>query len=283
MALITVQRAIDQVPNFDSDHYQIMADIVDACSGMLEKYLNRTFAVTTYDELYDGSGHRNLLLNNFPVTTLTRVMSAPIQVLNLTNNKTTVSRASFRLDATNLYLTAVDSGVEYNRTISRSSCTTLADLATAVNAYSGEGWTCSALGNYSGLLTADLFAPQGGSEIRFTYSYLYHHIRGVPGLMHNPTLGEITSFVPFVRGYQNFRVIYSAGYATIPEEIQQAVAEIASSVYQNMATNPNLQSENLGGYSYSNIAEKSFANLSISSKFAIEQYRNRRIVPYRVY
>lgn len=282
MALITVEQATERVPNFPSSDLALMTEIVDACSALIERYCNRTFAVTSYDELLDGTGHNNLILNNYPVVTIDRVMFQPTQVISIGNTSSAVSRASFRLDSTNLYLTSVASGVTTNRTITRASCLTFGDLAAAINAYSADGWTSTALGMYSSWSTADLYAPQGGYEVRWIgWGYLTHHAFGVPAAMQNTTIGEIVSNFGFQRGYQNYRAIYSAGYTTIPDEIQQACAELCDAVYLNVSVNPNLQSENLGGYSYANIAEKSFANLSIASRYAVDQYRVRRVVKYK--
>jgi len=48
--------------------------ILNAASGYCERYCRRTFASATYtNELYDGSGRDVLLLNHFPIITLTSV------------------------------------------------------------------------------------------------------------------------------------------------------------------------------------------------------------------
>ena len=280
---IQVQRAIELVPNFDSSDTSTLQDIVSASCGLVEKYLNRTLAVTAYDELLDGTGHPNLLLSQYPITQIQRVLFCPTQVLSIGNNKASVSRASFRLDATNLYLECVDSGVVATHTIALSSCPMLNDLAAAINAFSSEGWQSTALGIYGTWRTLDLYTPQGGQEVRWIgFGYIWHHTIGVPAVMQNDAIGEIVSTVQFQRGYQNYRVLYSAGFPVIPYEIQQATAELAAATYLQREVNPNLQSENLGGYSYSNIAQKTFDNLSIASKYSLSQYRNLRIGKFRV-
>ncbi len=284
MPIITTQRACELVPQFDSADVQVMTDIVNAASGIIEKYCNRTFSVTAYDQLIDGTGHQNILLDQYPVTQLDRLMFNPVPVLSIGNRKNTVSRASFRLDSTSLYLVSAAAGVVTTRTITRASHLTLADLATAVNAYSADGWEASSMGVYSNISTADLYAPQGGLEVRWTgYGYMWHHTFGVPALMGNPAIGEVVSSFGFQRGYQNYRCLYSAGFSVVPYEIQQAVAELAAAVYQNRDVNVNLQSENLGGYSYTQIAQKSFDNVSIASKYALSQYRNLRIPKYKTW
>lgn len=284
MSLITTARATELVPNFDNSDLQVMADIVTSCSALVEKWCARTFAVTAYDELIDGTGHPNIFTTNYPVTQIDRLMFNPTQVITIGNNKSTVTRASFRLDSTNLYLESVDSGTQTNHTIARSSCPMLSDLATAINAFSSEGWSSTALGIYGTWRLADLWSPQGGYDVRWVgYGYLWHHTFGVPAAMQNAALGEIVSSFGFQRGYQNYRCIYRAGFDVIPYEIQQATAELAAAVYLNREVNPNLQSETLGNYSYTNIAQKTFDNLSIASRFALYQYKRSSVAKYKVF
>lgn len=284
MTLINASRAIELVPNFDTTDTAVMTDIVTACSALVETWCARTFAVTAYDELIDGSGHPNLLLHNYPVTEIDRVLFNPTQCISIANPKATVSRASWRLDATNLYLESVDSGVLVQHTIARASYTMFSDLVTAINAFASDGWNAVALGIYGNWRLADLYAPQGGSDVRWVGNgYIWHHSYGVPATMSNPTVGEIVSNFGFQRGYQNYRVIYQAGFAVVPPEIQQATAELSAAVYLQREVNPNLQSENLGGYSYANIAEKTFDNLSIASRFALYQYKRTSIAKFKVF
>src|SRR5262245_13484732 len=138
MAIITTARAKELVPNFPSADDSVMSDIVDAASALVERYCGRTFGVASYDELYDGSGHRNLIVNQYPITSIDRVMFGPMSVMSIANTSSAVSRASFRLTSTSLILTSVASGVTTTRTITRSSYLTLSDLAGAINAFSGD-------------------------------------------------------------------------------------------------------------------------------------------------
>jgi hypothetical protein len=294
MALITVARATELIPNFNAADNSVMTDIVQAASDLIEKWCNRTFASTTYDELYDGQGTFNLLLDNYPVISIDRVMFSPTQVLLIRNTDTGVSRASFRLDGdassppvpNTLTLTSVKNGVVTTNTITiegNNSILTYGDLATAINAFSADGWTAQALGIYGTWAVADVRPPQGGFECHWQgASYLYQHMWGVPAFNQNPEIGELVSPIGFDRGYQNYRVIYTAGFATVPTPVQQACAELAVAVYHNRDQNNNLQSENLGGYSYAAIAEKSFNNLSIASRYALYQYKNIRIPKFRI-
>lgn len=294
-ALITNARATELIPNWNTADNSIMTDCVAAASNVVQRWCNRDFVTTSYDELYDGTGHHNLLLNQYPIISITRVLWNPVQVLMISNNATAVSRASFRLDGTTasppvpqyLYLTSVASGVTTTTQIgplATGALLTYADLAAAINTYSANGWSATALGPYSTWALADLRPPQGGSEVRwYGAAYLYQHTFGLPAFNQNPDVGEIVTGGGFCRGYQNYRVIYSAGYSTVPDAVQQATAAIAAAIYTGRGINPNLQSESLGGYSYSILAEKSFANLDIASRYGLYLYKNTRVPKFRAW
>lgn len=306
MALITLARAEEQIPNFNSADSAVLQDIVNASSDVIERELARTFALTTYDELYDGPGYFNLLLNNYPVTQVLRVALNPVNVLQIRNTDPDVSRASYRIDGdTNipprpnvLYLVSMKNGVETAININLQSgatsvngvagstytMVTLANLATAINTFSAYGWNALALGIYTSWPIDDLRPPQGAFDTRWQgNAYVSLHSWNQSGFDINPDIGELVAGNGFSRGYRNYRVIYQAGYSTIPYPIQQACAELAASVYLNRGQNPNLVSESLGGYSYTlNTAEKSFKSLSLTARYGLSDWKNRRVAKFRV-
>jgi hypothetical protein len=53
-----------------------------------------------------------------------------------------------------------------------------------------------------------------------------------------------------VLGFSQYRVVYSAGYATIPEDIQQVCAELVKLTYERLKTDMTLQSETTGKYTF---------------------------------
>jgi len=273
------------IPNFNEADLPILTKVVEAASGIIERYCNRKFAVTNYTELLDGTGHPNIMLSAYAVVTLERMMFNPTQVVFLGNLKQGVSRASFRLDAQNLYLETVDQGVQVNRVIPRASCQTLEDLAAAVRGYSSDGWYCNALGIYGQFATADLYSPQGGHEVRWSgYGYLWLHTFGTPASMQNTAIGEVVSPFIFQRGYQNYYCKYSAGFDPIPPEIEQACADLSAQEYLQRFQNTGLKSETIGEYSYTRMepGHNGWDNLGTPSKYAIEQYRNWRVPKYRI-
>jgi len=160
----------------------------------------------------------------------------------------------------------------------------LSDLATAINTYAGSyGWQATALGRFSTWPIADLRPPQGALEARWSgYAFLQMFALNFFQFDFNAEIGEVVSALGFDCGYRNYRVIYQAGFSTIPYAIQQCVAALAVSVFNSMGVNSNLQSESLGGYSYTTIAEKNFHNLDMITRYGLALYRSHRIGKFKV-
>lgn len=52
-------------------------------------------------------------------------------------------------------------------------------------------------------------------------------------------------------GINNFRVQYTAGYATVPDDVQEACAELVATLWKDLGRNQNRASENISGIAYS--------------------------------
>lgn len=293
MALIPLARATELVPNYSTSDSAMATDLLNAASDLIEKWCNRTFALTTYDQLVDGQGHYNLLLDNYPVTYVKRIAYSPVNVLQIFVQDTTVQRASWRIDGdgstppavNNMYLEYMKNGVLTQNTLSLASYATVNALATAIGAISP--WTAMALGSpiFGSWAVSDLYPQQGGYEAHWLgVSFVWLHQFGLSDFRLNANIGEVVSSRGFARGYQNYRVIYQAGFAVIPNPIQQACAELFTSMYYSTkkSLDANLSNETIGAYNYTQLAEKSFNNLSIASRYGLYQFKSTRIPKFKV-
>lgn len=57
----------------------------------------------------------------------------------------------------------------------------------------------------------------------------------------------------FDQGFDNVEVVYTGGYATIPADIKMACYRLTDLAYAARGRNMGIQSESLGGYSYTNM------------------------------
>jgi hypothetical protein len=316
MALIPLFRATELLPSFPDSDEATMNDIINASSDVIERYCNRNFSVQTYDELIDGSGDFGILVSNPPIVSIVRVAYAPIMMMGIANKDQAATSARWSIDGdtyTNIGLPLQSSPNNLTLLLEKAGQTTtivfgpltsasptvtinngtptgitqmwtLADLAAAINTYAGSyGFSALALGIYGSWPISTIRPPIGPFESRwFGYSYLHLHLWNLYRFQVNPAVGEIVAPGIYDSGYQNYRCIYQGGYATVPQPIQQACAALAVSVYQSRGQNPNLQSESLGGYSYSLIAEKSFHSMDMATRYGLALYKNHRIAKYKL-
>lgn len=277
MALITNTRAKEAIPNFPSADETILTNIVAAASDFIERYCARTFASTSYDELYNGTGQRTLFLNNFPVTAVSRVATGLTDVIQV-DYTGSGSRALVQVTSTGVTLTSVASGTTTTNSVTFASNTTITALATAISAVSN--WTATALSSYGSWASADLKAIQGNYNATSPVN-LKVHVTDLGYFDVNADIGEL--YVPghFAKGYRNYRVSYTAGFSSVPEPVQQACAEYAAALYKARTINPALQSESLGQYSYTVAARQLFDALP-SAKQALSVYRVHRVKPFTI-
>ncbi len=293
--LITLDRAKEAIKNFPTADDAVLQNIVSATSKFVCNWCNRVFPVNTYDELIDGTGERYLLLSQYPVIQVIRLSFYDTPVIQVYQKDKTHARASFRIDnpagsgnllpVTNapltLTLTSVRNGVETNVPLTLSSYQSFQSLADAINGV-GDGWFAYAMPPWTGLPVSDLRAPQGASDCLWGTPYIWHHVWNSWDFKQNPEIGEIVPFTGVGRGYRNWRCIYKAGFADasgntlIPPDLQQATAELAAACYMARETDPNLQSQSLGEYSWTRVAAKNFDNLSIVAKQALALYKSYR-------
>lgn len=62
--------------------------------------------------------------------------------------------------------------------------------------------------------------------------------------------GEITFDYNLCKGIRNYKVIYNAGYATIPNDLKLIALQILTDIESNINKNTTIKSESLGDYSY---------------------------------
>jgi hypothetical protein len=295
--LITLTRAKVNIQSItDSSQDSRLQTLITAISDAIAKYCRRDFVSKAYDELYNGSGDRRLLLRQYPIQSVKSVRYRPVTVLKVSNNSSnqTTQQARVQVTSTGLTLTAVNSGVTVTSTLTFAGNVTLQALATAIIAL-GAGWSAQVTGDsgdYGSWPSADLYVPpsygdgttsQGNLTACRVYAELKLHTFELAGYQFDPR-GWLLRAIPYTDpelvhpedlvwpvGINNFRVQYTAGYTTIPEGVQEACAEWVSEQYWMTQRDPAATSYALSGVS------------SASYQFSQEpsNYVKRLLAPYR--
>ena len=247
--LITLDRARQAIPAAEPDADHILTPLIEAASAAIHRYCNRSFASAAYEEYYDGDGGDVLMLEHFPVTEVTRVSATPETALHVTNTDTTTnSRATVRVTDTALVLTRVASGSSTSSTLLFATYPTIVSLAAAVDSLAA-GWGATVMSGWGPWASADLIACGGrpcldqeaGCEL-MSEEVACRLVDGESGRV------RLASFTG--TGGRNLRVEYTAGFATVPDDVQLACATIVANAYHALERDGGLRSERLGDYSF---------------------------------
>lgn len=244
--LITAARAkynINQ-SSFTSAEDTTISALVTAVSKAVKKHCQREFDQQTFDELYHGTNTSRLLLRHTPILSVSRVAYGPTTVLRLTNTGSSNQRATVAVTSTGLTLARVASGnTSTDTSVTFAANVTLNAVKTAVDAL-GNGWAATVISPYGLRASADLRAVQGALHAKDVFADLKLHVEELSDyevdaahgwLLRvaggHPAFGDFDG-PPVWFGSSNYwRVVYSAGYATVPEDVQEAAAEWTASLF----------------------------------------------------
>lgn len=258
--LITRERALRNLNNLatTANENTALDALIAAVSNAIERYCNRAFAVEQYDELYSGDGQERLLLQHYPIVAVERVAYGPTNVLRIRNSSSTNQRATVAVTKDGLTLVRVASGVTTTDTsITWASNATLTAVATAVTAL-GSGWSGSVIDStYANRSSADLRLIQGALNARHRDAELRLHVDELSNYEVEAKTGTLRRGVSYAcvedRGTEwsggagSWRVIYTAGYTSVPECVQEACAEWVAALFWQTKRDPGLTQESIPG------------------------------------
>jgi hypothetical protein len=275
--LIDLDRARQNIPTSTNTDEPVISTLITAASRACRKYCRRDFTQTTYDELYSGTGDRRLFLRQFPLITVDSVRYRPVTVLKIINSQATTVQARVAVTSAGLTLTRVASGVKtVDTSVTFAANLTVVAVQNAVNAL-GNGWQAVGVG-YDTWPAADLYCPNGISGSDGTspqgqgaltaagqYAELKMHTYELAGFQLDARRGWLLRAIPYTDpellhpedlvwpvGINNFRVQYTAGFATVPEDVQEACAELVATYFAQRGRDMTLQAEAVSGsHSYS--------------------------------
>jgi hypothetical protein len=232
--------------------------LITACSRAIMRYCKRSFVQDTYDELYSGRGERALHVRNYPLISVQSVRYRPVTVMKITrtDSATTTPQARVEVLPTGLRLVRVSNGVKTTTTtgLTFAANVTLSALGTAVNAADDGKWQWASQG-YDTWPSTDLYCPNGSTQdytgtnagqgalqcVAGSYAELKMHTYELQGYQYNERSGALLRAIPYTDpellhpedliwpiGVNNFRVQYTSGYVTIPEDLQEACAQLVA-------------------------------------------------------
>lgn len=276
--LIDLDRARQNIPTAVNTDEPTISTLITAASRAVRKFCRRDFSQTTYDELYSGTGDRRLFLRQMPLLTVDSVRYRPVTVLKIINNagqSSTTPQARVSVTSTGVTLVWVTSGVKNTTNLTFASNVTIGALITAVNAV-GSNWQAISSG-YDNWPSADLYCPngisgsdgsspqgQGALTAAGQNAELKMHTYELAGFQLDVRRGWLLRAIPYTDpellhpedlvwpvGINNFRIQYTAGFATIPEDVQEGTAELVATWFAERGRNENIIAEATAGHSFS--------------------------------
>lgn len=274
MDLITLSRALTALPNITPAQQSGVPALISAASAAVERYCNRTFTLSTYDEIYNVDTSGSFVLRNFPVVSVERVCSGLQTAMTVTNTNVN----SFYRATANIVATDADtpSGLKMMSfgptgetfTLSFSTYSTISSLAAAINSHGG-GWSASYGSKFANWSTIDFRPIQGVYSCLGTGAKIKIHASDVNDWILNENTGELRinqcslwtpnyfgetpqqwPDSPAVNGFQSFRIQYTAGFSEVPEAIQQAVVSMVKFMFDSIETSGAYKREKIFDYEY---------------------------------
>jgi hypothetical protein len=302
--LIDLDRARQNIPSAANTDEPTISTLISSVSRAIVRYCRRDFVQTDYDEVYSGSGERRLILRQYPLLKIASVRYRPVTVLKIQNTLAGTPIARVRVTSAGLTLTRVTSGsIVTDSSVTFAGNATMAALQAAVNAL-GNGWQAVGQG-YDAWPALDLYCPnglaatspdaplpasQGDLTAAGQFAELKLHTYELAGFQLDARRGWLLRAIPYSDpellhpedliwpiGINNFRVQYSAGYATVPEDVQEACAEWVATLFKDLGRNQNVASEATSGV----YSVRSFDRAALQPPYGVRTllapYRNFRV------
>jgi hypothetical protein len=238
-----------------TENANLIIRLINAASAYMERLCSRHFLTREYRQWLDGSGDGYLVLDERPVTAVTRLYIDHQIVVQVKNTSSDAEYANVRVVQTGIAApTALDLVVgggenEDSTSLALDTYTTVSTLVGAIAA-AGYGWTASAQSStYDTWLTADL-RPTPALQALTKYVWLEMPYGQESDYQYNEDDGVLHLPTGFPFGYRSVFVVYNAGYSTAPADVEQICLELVKRAYDQRKVDFGMQSERIGDYQY---------------------------------
>lgn len=276
-----------------------LASLISAASDAIRRACGRDFCLTSYSEYYNGGIYvrEPLRLRQFPVVEITRVAAGPRRAMRVQNvDLLTNQRATVETTLNGVRLVRVASAAVTTTDLAYASYPTLASIASAINAL-GAGWVATTSSGFDKWPSADLKPLQGAVSAIPGGCDLELYTESIPpssslpfadplseaafssGWRLDDETGEI--YARFPRGQLNIRIDYRAGFAAVPQPVQEACVQLVQDLYQAGLVNNSLKKATLGSSSVELKNTSGAAQMSSKVKLLLSPYVDYSRVMFR--
>ena len=237
------------IPEDNTASDNLLVRLVNRATDMIESYCGRIFRERTYLlERYTGDGTADLYLNQWPVTTVERVAVGTLNALKITNSDSTAYSAVAQVTPTLIKLEIHGGSNDGTQERLFTDSTSLSAMATQIDTYtSWAGATVSS--DFDNHDTTELI-PTGARETLNTSIDLLVPDQRLTDYDVNLDAGTIHRASGWSEAWNNIYVNYTAGYAVIPDDLEQIAIEVTKELFNKRKIQSGLKSEKIGNYSY---------------------------------
>ncbi len=250
-----------------TDEALITALIARATSA-IENYCNRTLVSATFREVYNGDHRLELNLREYPVTAVNYISVGLQEPIAITNTSTDAWSAQVAVTSTAITLT-VNGGTNDGANSLTLSSYTITTLAAAINAL-GSGWAATVSSNLGVWDASELFEQGGVNALdggvnpkipgRPISNFRIDNDSGIVYLSSGywqyaarySDDCSLNSYSPsfYTGGYsaQSIIIRYTAGYVTIPADLEQIAIDLTNTYYKGRTRDTSVKREKLSDH-----------------------------------
>jgi hypothetical protein len=259
----------DQTPTTtDLDPDGQVEAMVNAVDKFISNYCRRVFDSASYTEYQNGSGLPDILLDNYPVTAIDRLSFGGVAAVRACNTNTS-TRASVSVNTTGVVLNYNGTA---NTTCLFATYTTLTTMVAAINAITG--WSAELVdASYGAYLSSELLPMYGKGCLNSAYVDLEIPEDAEYDFQVNTDAGIVRVIDAVPVGFRNIRIDYTAGYATMPNDLKMAAKIIVKDWYEKRGES----SFNLSSYSIGGMSKTITGLIPAEAQQILEAYRRHRV------
>jgi len=260
-ALVTLAQLKNWLGITSTNDDVILEDAIDRATSIIETHCDRKLKSRVFYEFVMPQGERTVTVDNYPIVSIdTIAYGSAISMTIESDSASTDVLATVENNGTNIRLRKVASdGTSTTATLALADYLTTSAIVNYINA-SVSGWSATLTENaYSfslyrfggrGVIDSPCnfeYPRDNVSEYRVDYSTgLIHLIADrFPGIR-----SDDASANRFPSGFYPVFVQYTAGFETVPADLQQVCIEVAADLYRERKQDKTITSESLGDYSY---------------------------------
>lgn len=257
-------QANEHVLDYQDD--ALLEAIINRVSDLIETLADRKFKSRSYREWCATNNGEPIVLDQYPVTAVKRLSTGSKSAMTVKATTSTDLRATVEIQDDQIILSRYDSaGSETSTALTFATYPTVTLLAAQINLTTG--WSATVNSN---TLTLDLNRMGGqdalSRDVTVTYpdtscrDYRVDEGRGLIYFVSQPdgfgprwdieTIGTVARPLE----HMNVLVEYTAGYTTIPDDLEHLALEFVKMAYHARRHDSSLASESLGDYSKSLIS-----------------------------